>query len=163
MAQCKALGRANSMKLREKSQEKNLCHKYWRWNYIFLSENKYGNLTFSDWLTFCWPMRWGMPFAVSTFWMVFLTAFSPCLLPNRFLFWPWFSFHPALTVTLQTTKQKMHQKNWQICSLTNGNGKRWITISMLLCWRNNSLFTLSQLNTLIWNLQVVPRFHRNWV
>lgn len=105
-----------------------------------MSENKYGNLTFADWLTFCWPMRWRMPFAVSTFWMVFLTAFSPCPLPNHFLVWPWFSFHLALTVTLQTTKEKMHQKNWQICRLTNGIGKRWITISMLVCWGNSSFY-----------------------
>ena len=126
---------------------------------IFLSEHKsgnphynwwcsfevciYGNLTFADRLTFCQPIRSGMPFAASTFHMVFVTAFSPRLLPNHFLFRPLSSFRTALTLTLQTTKEKTHQKNWKLCRLTDGKGKRWITISMLVCWRNNSLFTLS--------------------
>ena len=133
-------GRANSMELMEKSQEKrNKSLSEILTINIFLSEHKsgkphyswwysfevciYENLTFADRLTFCQPIRSGMP---STFWTVFLTAFS-----RRFN--SYFANHrrknaPKKLAPLQANR-------WQ--------GKRWITISTLVCWRNNSLFTPS--------------------
>ena len=43
--------------------------------------------------------------------------------PNHFLFRPRSSFRAALTLTLQTTEEKTHQKNWHLCRLTDGKGK----------------------------------------
>ena len=41
------------------------------------------------------------------------TAFSPRLLPHRFLFRPWFSIRAAETFTLRTVKET-HRKNCQL-------------------------------------------------
>ena len=45
------------------------------------------------------------------------TAFSPRLLPHRFLFRPWLSIRAAETFTLRTVKEKTHYKNCQLCRL----------------------------------------------
>ena len=98
----------------------------------------------------------------------FWDGFSHCLLslppPQLFSVLTLVQLSPGFNCYFTNHKRKNAPKK-----LADMQPNKWqwkkvdYNIQLLLCWRNNSLFTLSQLNTLIWNLLVVPRFHRNWV
>ena len=74
----------------------------------------------------------------------FLDGFSHCLLslppPQSFSVLTLVQLSPGFNCYFANHKRKNAPKKLADMQAKNGNGKRWITISMLVCWRNSSFY-----------------------